>query len=340
MFIIPTKDKKNICPICNGEIFKCSRVLNIKKKTRLDWISDSTFELSELDEVDSYLSTCFNCFHSILLPFYEVSKIYKNNLGLETRKKAYQNYFPNRIYGGDESFTDFDLFKKASREFNRFQKNISLVSKLFKSHKSTSYEEFSILDYGGGDGYISSIFSNLFSTLLNKKVDYFIYDFNQWKNSKGEIFDKDNNNKKFQLIILSHVLEHNHNPEQIINEVINYSDENTIIYIEVPDQRYVFLKGLIGKRFGMNFHVSFFSRTSLGNLLNKCGVNVQISMYDSSGSYRGDSLETIVAIGRITNNFKMNSKKTSLIYELFSTFLLIYFKIIRKFKQSLTGGKY
>ena len=131
------------------------------------------------------------------------------------------------------------------------------------------YEEFSILDYGGGDGYISSIFSKVFGAILDKKVDFCIYDFTQWNNSEGKFLDR-KINKKFDLIILSHVLEHNHNPTGLLNEVIKYANQDSIIYIEVPDQRYVLLKGLLGKRFGMNYHVSYFSKTSLQKLFNKC----------------------------------------------------------------------
>ena len=162
MINFPSLEQNNKCPICEGKVFRCSKALHINKETRIDWINDSSFELSELNEATSYLSTCFRCFHSVLLPYYNVSKLYQPKLGFKVRKKYYENYFPEKIYGEKARLsTNLDICKKASKELHRFQKNINLMSKLFKFDQMV-YDEFSILDYGGGDGYVSSIFSKVF----------------------------------------------------------------------------------------------------------------------------------------------------------------------------------
>ena len=101
---------------------------------------------------------------------------------------------------------------------------------------------------------------------------------------QGNTLNK-NDNLKFQLIILSHVLEHNHDPIKLIKDAIKYADQDAIILIEVPDQRYVFFKGLLGGKFGMDYHV--FSRRSLTRLLKKCKVNIVKTAYDLNSSYRG-----------------------------------------------------
>ncbi len=336
MINFPSFEQNYKCPICEGKVFRCSKALLIDKKTKIDWINDSSFELSELKEATSYLTTCFRCFHSLLVPYYDVSKLYQPKLGFEVRKKYYENYFPEKIYGEKSGLsTNLNIFEKSSKELHRFQKNINLMSKLFKFDQMI-YEEFSILDYGGGDGYISSIFSKVFGAILDKKVDFCIYDFTQWKNSEGKFLDR-KINKKFDLIILSHVLEHNHNPTGLLNEVIKYANQDSIIYIEVPDQRYVLLKGLLGKRFGMNYHVSYFSKTSLQKLFNKCGITMHQCFYDFSGSYRGDDLETIVAVGRVNKIYKKKKKIkiNTLIYELLSTFFSVYIKLIRNIKKNI-----
>ena len=334
MFKLSFKDKNNKCPICNGNIFKTSNSLNIDKSSKINWISDSSFELSGLNKADSYLTTCYSCFHSVLMPYYDVNKLYSPELGYKVRKKIYENYFPDKVYGQKSRLLNRDkLFSKSAKEVKRFYKNLLLIEKLFKFDKN-NFEDFSILDYGGGDGYVSTVYSEIIGIVLNKKVNYYIYDFNKWKNSKGKIFNK-KNNSKFQLIILSHVLEHNHNPIKIIRDAIKYADQDAIILIEVPDQRYLFFKGLLGSKFGMDYHVSFFSRKSLTRLLNKCRINIVKTIYDSNSSYRGEDLEAIIAIGRVNNKGRANKSEPSLPFELLSILLSIFAKLKRNIKKRI-----
>ena len=338
LFKIPSKEKNINCPICNGKVFKTSHSLNIDKESKIDWISDSCFELSGLNNADSYLTTCFSCFHSFLMPTYDVSKLYTRELGKRVRKKKYENYFPNKIYGQRSALLKRDkIFSKSSKEVKRFHKNLILMKKLFK-YDSHNFEDFSILDYGGGDGYISSVYSSIIGSSLNKKVNYYIYDFSKWKDSKGNVFNK-KKNLKFQLIILSHVLEHNHDPKELIRDAIKYADKDAIILIEVPDQRYLYFKGLLGGKFGMDYHVSFFSRKSLTRLLNKFDIDFINTIYDSNSSYRGEELETIIAIGRVKKSPKFNKREPSFIYEILSIFFSIFVKLYRIQKHNFFKKK-
>ena len=265
------------------------------------------------------------------MPYYDVEKIYSPELGFKVRKKIFENYFPNKIYGEEnEKISKEILFYKSAKEVKRFYKNFLIIKKLFRFEKN-HFKDFSILDYGGGDGYVSAIYSYFIGTVINKKVNFCIYDFSKWKDSKGNTFNK-NDNLKFQLIILSHVIEHNHDPIKIIKDAIKYADQDAIILIEVPDQRYLFFKGLLGGKFGMDYHVSFFSRKSLTRLLKKCKVNIVKTAYDFDGSYRGKGLETIIAIGRINHEERVNKIEPSLTYEFITIFFSIFVKLSRIFK--------
>ena len=63
-----------------------------------------------------------------LLPFYiyayyDVEKIYSPKLGFKVRKKIFENYFPNKIYGEEnEKISKEILFLKSAREVKDFIK--------------------------------------------------------------------------------------------------------------------------------------------------------------------------------------------------------------------------
>ena len=103
--------------------------------------------------------------------------------------------------------------------------------------------------------------------------------------------------------------------------------------MEVPDHRYLYFKGLLSGKFGMDYHVSLFSRKSLTRLLNKCRINIVKTIYDSNSSYRGEDLETIIAIGMVNNKGNTIKSEPSLPFELLSIFLSIFAKLIKNLKN-------
>ena len=83
----------------------------------------------------------------------------------------------------------------------------------------------------------------------------------------------------------------------------------------------------------MDYHVSFFSRKSLTRSLNKCNINLIKTIYDSNSSYRGEDLETIIAVGRVNNNAKSKNSEPNIFYEIISTFFSIIYKFLRIYKK-------
>ena len=98
----------------------------------------------------------------------------------------------------------------------------------------------------------------------------------------GEAYDYLKNNKqRFDLLLLSHILEHLDNPKEFI---FRFKDFFDYIYIEVPD----FDKSYMNhyrKDLGLPLiytdwdHVSEFDRDELAEILKECNIEIIESMY-------------------------------------------------------------
>ena len=89
------------------------------------------------------------------------------------------------------------------------------------------------------------------------------------------------NSMKFDVLIMSHILEHLDSPEQLLSDFKQYFDQ---IYIELPDFDKTYLNHY-RKDLGMPLiytdddHVSEFDRTELLTILAKVGIKVEESEY-------------------------------------------------------------
>jgi len=82
-------------------------------------------------------------------------------------------------------------------------------------------------------------------------------------------------NNLFDCIILSHVIEHLYNGEEVIRKLLNKLKENGIIYIEFPSSRSVYLPRLkILNFYDDPTHVKMYRLKELERLLlaNGCGI--------------------------------------------------------------------
>ena len=101
---------------------------------------------------------------------------------------------------------------------------------------------------------------------LNIRVQYF------------EISDKAYKNKKYDLIILRHVLEHTHHPVELVKFLSSLLAPKGILYIEVPN-----LKSGCAKVFGKYWkgyyvprHIFHFTKQSLSKVIQLAGVSGKI----------------------------------------------------------------
>jgi SAM-dependent methyltransferase len=134
-----------------------------------------------------------------------------------------------------------------------------------------------VLDFGGDDGHNTPF--------KNSKNIIHVYDISNKVVKKGiKNVNKKNMLKKYDLIILSQVIEHISYPKVIINEIKNILDKNSLFYIELPleklfkkiwhgGQRKEFLKCLKKKKH-WHEHINFYSKKSLVKLLSQCGLKI------------------------------------------------------------------
>ena len=318
------QNSKNSCNICDNPIIKISFSNKIDSNTSHSWESDSAFKSLNLPDVNCFTGFCIKCFQSTIYPKFNTDLLY-NNSGVQLRKKYYEKYNKGRIYGGD-SRKNINLFKLISNDLNRFK----IVSKtISETIRIGDIETFSILDYGGGDGYISQLFSLLIHTLSKAKVNVKVFDLHEWQGIKIGKLDQ----KKFDLIILSHVIEHTHTPRKMVDKVSNYLSPNGIIYCEVPDERTGIIK-ILFKRCGLNFHVTRHTRRSISKLFQKSGFQNIKTKYTYNSSYRGTKTSAIVAIATKTEKFKKNKNRMPYrIYEILSFFYRVFIYFLHKIRK-------
>ena len=295
------KYKNENCNVCNKiSIKKISRISYVSKKDRINWIHDSTFELLGLKKTEIYMGLCLNCFHSSIFPKFDTNKLYQNNIGYLTRKKFYEYYFPDKLYENSSGQLSCANLKKIENEFKR----ISIITKeLLKKHISllgvSNSKKINILDWGGGDGYLTNLIKIILESTFNLSINVDVYDLSK----SNDIKKKKILYKKYDFILLSHVLEHVHDLEKLITNIKRCMNTNSFIIIEVPDERMEIIKSLIlRKNIYLNYHVNYFTRNSLIYLFGKYGFFGDFSYIKSS--YRGSKNLSIFGIVNETKRKK------------------------------------
>jgi hypothetical protein len=82
----------------------------------------------------------------------------------------------------------------------------------------------------------------------------------------------------YDLIVLSHVLEHVPWPAEMIGEIAAVMDQQTVLYLEVPHETLVAAdpaaRDLAAKKKHWHEHVNFFTEDALRALLARCGLKI------------------------------------------------------------------
>ena len=134
-----------------------------------------------------------------------------------------------------------------------------------------------VLDIGAGSG--------MFLDALNHEgfdIDYIAIEPDLFqssillkKNKVQKVFSKIENldkGLKFDLILLSHVLEHVRQPNIFIKKIISMLHPSGVLYVEVPHQDHLFKKEL-------EPHILFFNQSSLKVLLSRYGNILNIECF-------------------------------------------------------------
>ncbi len=141
--------------------------------------------------------------------------------------------------------------------------------------KSKDSKDISILDIGAGHGFIG-IIANESNNISLKKYTYVEPDLQMrkclnsyWyrKFDKYKLEPKKSLNEvvgQYNVIILSHILEHIKDPLAMLKSVIPFLKFDGILLLDVPNQDYIFKKNVFP-------HILFFNQESLKFLINKAG---------------------------------------------------------------------
>ena len=107
-------------------------------------------------------------------------------------------------------------------------------------------------------------------------------------------------NKKYDIVIISHVLEHISNLNEFFSHLNQYIYNNTLLIIEVPDERSILFKILTRKRIYLDYHLNYFTISSLKFFFKKYNINLDLKYIYSS--YRGNKIMSIYGIGFYKKN--------------------------------------
>lgn len=159
--------------------------------------------------------------------------------------------------------------------------------------KFTANTSMSILDYGGASG-------NLLIPFRNKNHNCYIIDYDDSTiagvTKLGNSIHDALINKKFDLIIFSHVLEHV-SDLGLVRTLRQHLKEDGIIYVEVPQEIWA---GIAIESDPVT-HINFFTLNSLLNLLTSNGFEV-LKSEQTISNYGASFTEVIWAIAKSSHN--------------------------------------
>jgi len=261
------------CPICNSSAVFTNTIL-------------FKYLVGIIDEYEQNYFVCNTC-----------DFIFTSNYLDDT---LIENYYKNiSKYEGDaKGKVDISKRLMSQRQFD------------FINNSNISYE--TVLEIGASTGFNLSTFKQhnkivygVEPSTLNKKNALELYEIDLFDGMYEEFY-KLNNEKKYDLIIMSHVLEHIHNPNEIIKKL--NKQNNKFIYIEVPS----FEVQIESEPYGSFFyeHVNHFTTNSLSFLMNQNGYNaLSISI---NYNVNGESPNYPVICSLWEKNDKTSGKKTIL----------------------------
>jgi len=309
---------ENNCNVCKKNKFFYSQKNLVKDSSKTNWEHESTVELANIQQKEFYMGFCLNCWSSKIFPDFDTNLIYQKESGYECRKKFFEKYNINKNYYKLDDLTLKKKFKLISSELKRIEE-ITKDFTFFLNNNFKDNSNLKILDFGGADGYLSNIIVQLNKLTSNKKISLFNYD-PQFENKVSD--------EKFDFIIISHVLEHVHDLDTIFYFLKKVTTENSIIFVEVPDERFLlFKKYFLREKVFLHYHVNYFFKKSLIELFNIHGFNANFAYKLSA--YRGNNLTIISGYA----GKKIHNCKLSFIHEIFSIFKYMNNKIIAKIKN-------
>lgn len=165
-----------------------------------------------------------------------------------------------------------DAKMKYARALNRF----NYIKKFIKKT-----DNLNVLEIGASDGLLLSIFKkenfNVFGYELNENARNDALKKYDIKMKDDFLKDKNIDKNKYNIVIMSHILEHFTNPKYILNSVHNFigGGENDILFIEIPyTPNYKIVSKDEMKIFFETEHTVHFNEKNISLLMKECNFKI------------------------------------------------------------------
>lgn len=255
---------KNICPLCDTEV---------NENNIVDIVENIWKNYKNVYE-------CPNCkLYFIDEPSQEeLDFLYKSDFYIRNNNPLYK-------------FIDDKM--KYARALNRF----NYIKKFIKKS-----DNLNVLEIGASNGLLLSLFKkenfNVFGYELNenaRKTANEKYGINM---KEDFLQDKYINKDKYNIIIMSHILEHFTNPKYILNNIHKFMHENSILFIEIPyTPNYKITSKEDMKIFFETEHTVHFNEKNVSALIEKCNFKILDICYSEYNIM--DSLKKNIWLGKL-----------------------------------------
>ncbi len=265
----------------------------------------------KISNKEEYITKCNICSNQDLTELLEYQKFYLKKC--KNCNFIFSSKIPN-IEMINECYSGYD------RSVVLSDNSIKNIEKIIR-RQIKKYNINTILDIGCGNGEFLDIYKKFEKeTYFTEFGEDLIYKLKQ----KHKFIEGGMNpitEKKFDLVILSEVIEHTNDPTSLIKSISNLQNQGGLIYITTPN--YNSLEHIILKRdygiFTYPEHLCYFTIASLDILLRKNGYK-KIYGYSSNFSlyrfleYFNKRKKTKININKSSDKIQFMSKKTGLIY--------------------------
>ena len=253
-------------------------------------------------------------FKKCLSKFKKIVRIYDHESSLgefdvmfcQICKLGYTNPFPTEETTGllyNSRLTgDFDIINNSIidqiKDFLAYRLLKRITSKMSINN---------VLDYATGNGRFAYASLAAFRKANVTAVDYqpspppSLVKYSNGKNSRikyNQIADTEYRKKKYDLIILRHVLEHTHHPVELVKFLSNLLASEGVLYIEVPNMTSGCAKifGKYWKGYYVPRHSFHFTKESLNEILQLAGMHGDIANIEMP--FMGNTFSIITGLNK------------------------------------------
>ncbi len=291
----------NKCPICKSK--KTFRLYNSKIDRKNQY---TKFLLKKVvtnkNNINCSMRICFNCF--LFFFNYRYSKKELDKLYSDSYNKIRSQYIDGY---------------KSSHVTNRaiLESRSNLIRKLLVLQNYSKFRNWrklgKVLDFGGWHGRnipdIGDITEKYVLDKSNHKTDPSIIKLSKLKD------------KKFDLIMSTHVFEHLVDPLEVLKELGNALKNDGLIYLELPAD----IVGLF-RRPSIYEHINFFSRNSIKHLVYMANLELLFLKLEKYPYAYHNTIAYLVVLQKNNKQKKLKSNFINMIFDIFRD-LVSYMRI-------------